>query len=117
MDFEQLAHRIINNDDDDSWVTQDFRKAWIDILRQLIAYDGEYHSALHGYIYASWKGEKSDRLMSNPQPPKMEYYSRENAWDILHDINLGDVEIPKSLLGVLEPPTEWLSQFVATPEE
>lgn len=93
--FTELTKRIINQEG--SWIDS-YRGEWLLILWQIIGNGGEYNSAINGLIYSYWKAEKSIRLMSTETPPDMKYFSMENAWGVLNDLNLGYFEIPQDLI-------------------
>ena len=95
--FMDLKKAVINWDE--KWIERHFRHEWIYHLGRIVELEGLYDSALNGSMYSYWKMEQSERLMSVDDPPKMEYFSRENAWGMLWKIHEDvDKEIPRELI-------------------
>ncbi len=94
----EVIREIVSDSPYGDWYTPEARNEFLHCLGRILAMKGGYDKVSNDLIYFYWKMENSNRMMAKDVPDDMQEKSMENAWDILHQVNLRELTFTKEFV-------------------
>jgi len=97
----EVIREIVSDSPYGDWYTPEQRNEFIHCLGRVLAMKGGYDKVSNDLMYSYWKTENSARMMAKDVPDDMQEKSMENAWDILHNVNIGKEAFTKEFVSYI----------------